>query len=150
MKAIDDAPTCIFAMPNRSHFQRIHQTTRIDLGDFLELQEAHRNPPGGSQEAPRGPHIDLASTSHRPNIDKTSISHRTETIELTSTSHRTHIELAESKTYIQMFYREWNSRYLAFGDRMLIMIFVQRYDFRSYVRFSAIGTIFVHRHDVRP
>ena len=63
-------------------------------------------------------HIELTSNPHRTHIDLTSNSHRPH-IDLPSTSHRTHIELSENHTYIQIFYREWNSRYLASGDRML-------------------------------
>ena len=106
----------------RPFFSRIHEITRIDWETFGASfwipghpQEAPRGPPGGPQGTSQG---SKTSNSHQTHIKLTSNSHRTH-IKLTSNSHRTHIEHTDNQTYIQIFYRECNSRYLASGDRML-------------------------------
>ena len=96
--------------------------------EFIELTQitwetfgSSRGPPGDPQEAPRAPQGTSQGTSQG---SKTSNSHQTH-IEQTSASHRPHIKLMSNSqrttTYIQIFYRECNSRYLASGDRMLTL-----------------------------
>ncbi len=77
-----------------------------------------RGPPGGAQGTPRRPPGDLPGAQ---NIELTSNSQHTHS-KPASNSQQTHIEHTENQTYIQIFYREWNSRYLASGDRMLYHI----------------------------
>ena len=86
-----------------------------------------RGPPGGAQKAPRGP---PRASKHQTHSKLTSNSQQTHS-KLTSNSQQTHIEHTENQTYIQIFYREWNSRYLASGDRMLydhILSYIIIYD----------------------
>ena len=100
-----------------------------------------RGPPGGPQGTPRRPprgppraakhrtHIKLTSNSHQAHIKLTSSQQSVNTSNSVqdassrpsqqATQGTTQGTTQKAKTYIHIFYREWNSRYLASGDRML-------------------------------
>ena len=115
----------------------LHAYLRVQIDlifkEFIKSQESTwetlwspRRPSGDPKRHPKDPqgasqgtsHRTKTPISHRPGVDLTSTSHRSH-IELTSNSHRPHIEHTESKPYYKCFIGSVNSRYLAFGDRML-------------------------------